>query len=57
MFGSLLKRLAELNTTQDGKSMAMVLEAWPGGRWFRDLGDQQGHLWGVRSGHQAPHVA
>lgn len=46
VFASLLKRLAELNTTQDGKSMAMVLEAWPGGRWFRDLGDQQGHLWG-----------
>ena len=24
----------------------MVLEPWPGGRWFRDLGNQQGHLWG-----------
>ena len=24
----------------------MVLEAWPGGRWFRDLGNGQGHLWG-----------
>ncbi|HEX3702577.1 MAG TPA: hypothetical protein VHU82_04550 [Vicinamibacterales bacterium] len=22
------------------------LEAWPGGRWFRDLGDNTGHLWG-----------
>ena len=26
--------------------MPMVLEQWPGGRWFRDLGHQQGHLWG-----------
>lgn len=26
--------------------LAMTLEAWPGGRWFRDLGDNQGHLWG-----------
>lgn len=24
----------------------MVLEEWPGGRWFRDLGNAQGHLWG-----------
>ena len=24
----------------------MVLERWPGGRWFRDLGDNSGHLWG-----------
>ncbi|MGC4004931.1 MAG: SRPBCC domain-containing protein [Pirellulales bacterium] len=29
-----------------GKPMPMVFEAWPGGRWFRDLGDQSGHLWG-----------
>ena len=26
--------------------MPMVLEARPGGRWFRDLGDDDGHLWG-----------
>ena len=26
--------------------MPMVLEEWPGGRWFRDLGSGQGHLWG-----------
>ncbi len=26
--------------------MPMKLEAWPGGRWFRDLGDGNGHLWG-----------
>ncbi|MGC3967231.1 MAG: SRPBCC domain-containing protein [Pirellulales bacterium] len=28
------------------KPMPMVLEAWPGGRWFRDLGNQAGHFWG-----------
>ena len=26
--------------------MPMMLEPWPGGRWFRDLGDGNGHLWG-----------
>ena len=29
-----------------GKPLAMRLEAWPGGRWFRDLGNNAGHLWG-----------
>lgn len=24
----------------------MVFEALPGGRWYRDLGDNTGHLWG-----------
>jgi uncharacterized protein YndB with AHSA1/START domain len=24
----------------------MVLEARPGGRWFRDLGSDDGHFWG-----------
>ena len=25
--------------------MPFKLEAWPGGRWFRDLGDNNGHCW------------
>ncbi len=27
------------------QQMPMTLEARPGGRWFRDLGDEAGHLW------------
>ena len=27
------------------KDLNMKLEAWPGGRWFRDLGNNTGHLW------------
>jgi hypothetical protein len=30
----------------DGTPMPFVLEGWPGGRWFRDLGENRGHLWG-----------
>jgi hypothetical protein len=30
----------------DGKPFPMVIEPWPGGRWFRDLGEKSGHLWG-----------
>jgi uncharacterized protein YndB with AHSA1/START domain len=26
--------------------MALKLEPWPGGRWYRDLGNNTGHLWG-----------
>jgi hypothetical protein len=26
--------------------LPMILEAWPGGRWYRDLGDGAGHYWG-----------
>jgi uncharacterized protein YndB with AHSA1/START domain len=26
--------------------MPMKIEPWPGGRWYRDLGNQNGHLWG-----------
>jgi len=25
----------------------MVIEPWPGGRWYRDLGNDNGHLWGL----------
>jgi uncharacterized protein YndB with AHSA1/START domain len=46
VFQGLLKRLGEENTSMDGRSLSLVLEPWPGGRWFRDLGGQQGHLWG-----------
>jgi hypothetical protein len=30
----------------DGTPMPFQLEAWPGGRWYRDLGNNAGHLWG-----------
>ena len=30
----------------DGKPFPMKLEAWPGGRWYRDLGNNNGHFWG-----------
>jgi hypothetical protein len=46
-FASLLEQLGPENDTPDGKKMPMKLEAWPGGRWFRDLGDGNGHFWAV----------
>lgn len=43
-FESLLEQLVE-NERSDGTPMPMKLEPWPGGRWYRDLGDNNGHLW------------
>src|SRR3954447_16404750 len=46
VFKGVLHRLGEGNLRPDGQSLQMVLEHWPGGRWFRDLGNGSGHLWG-----------
>jgi uncharacterized protein YndB with AHSA1/START domain len=46
-FAALLEQIGPENDTPDGKAMPMKLEAWPGGRWYRDLGDGNGHFWGV----------
>ena len=45
-FAALLEQLGPGNERPDGTPIAMTLEAWPGGRWFRDLGDGNAHLWG-----------
>ena len=46
VFEGLLNRLSKDNTTPEKKIMPMTLERKPGGRWFRDLGEGVGHLWG-----------
>jgi hypothetical protein len=45
-FAALLEQLGPGNETSDGASLSMKIEAWPGGRWYRDLGNNNGHLWG-----------
>jgi activator of Hsp90 ATPase-like protein len=45
-FEALLEEMGPHNTSGDGKAMPMKIEAWPGGRWYRDLGNNDGHLWG-----------
>ena len=45
-FSALLEQMGPGNETPDGTPLSMTLEAWPGGRWFRDLGQGNGHLWG-----------
>ena len=45
-FATLLEQLGPFGETMEGNSMNMKIEAWPGGRWYRDLGDGNGHFWG-----------
>jgi hypothetical protein len=45
-FAALLEQLGPGGDAPDGKPMPMKIEPWPGGRWFRDLGDGNGHFWG-----------
>jgi hypothetical protein len=45
-FDALLEQLGPANETPDGAPLSMIIEPWPGGRWFRDLGGGTGPLWG-----------
>ncbi|HLJ91045.1 MAG TPA: SRPBCC domain-containing protein [Candidatus Angelobacter sp.] len=45
-FEALLEQLGPEGDTPDGQPFPMKLEPWPGGRWYRDLGGDNGHWWG-----------
>jgi len=45
-FEAMLDELGPDGQMPGGKPFPMKIEAWPGGRWFRDLGNNSGHLWG-----------
>jgi uncharacterized protein YndB with AHSA1/START domain len=53
VFETILEQMGPLNSTPE-KPMPMVLEAWPGGRWFRDLGENNGHFWGTVQAIKSP---
>jgi len=45
-FATLLEQLGEFNQVAADRPLPMKIEPWPGGRWYRDLGENKGHLWG-----------
>jgi uncharacterized protein YndB with AHSA1/START domain len=53
VFETILEQMGPLNSTPE-RPMPMKLEAWPGGRWFRDLGNDTGHFWGVVQAIKVP---
>ena len=54
VFETILEQMGPLNMKPDGVAMPMKLEAWPGGRWYRDLGNNNGHMWGHVQAIRAP---
>ncbi len=45
-FAALLDQIGPYNELQEGKPFPMKIEPFPGGRWYRDLGNDNGHFWG-----------
>src|SRR4030088_2565426 len=45
-FEAMLDTLGPEGQMPGGKPFPMKIEPWPGGRWYRDLGNNTGHLWG-----------
>jgi uncharacterized protein YndB with AHSA1/START domain len=43
---AVLDQMGPKSEMPDGKPFPFKLEAWPGGRLWRDLGNNTGHLWG-----------
>jgi hypothetical protein len=46
-FAALLEELGPSSLLPDGTPMPMKIEPVPGGRWYRDLGNGNGHCWGM----------
>ena len=46
VFQAVLDELGPESQMPDGTPLPFKLEPWPGGRWYRDLGNNAGHFWG-----------
>ena len=53
-FEAVLEELGPEGQMPDGKPFPMKIEPWPGGRWYRDLGNNAGHFWGHRRSSSRP---
>lgn len=45
-FDAVLAEMGPEGQMPDGTPYPMKVEPWPGGRWYRDLWNDAGHLWG-----------
>jgi uncharacterized protein YndB with AHSA1/START domain len=46
VFEAILEQMGPRNEAPGSGPIPMRIEPWPGGRWYRDLGNNTGHLWG-----------
>lgn len=56
VFEGIIAEISEKMHYPDGRSMNMQIERRPGGRWYRNLGDESGHLWGFVQTIKAPEL-
>lgn len=54
-FDAMLEQLGPENETPE-KKMPMKIEPWPGGRWFRDLNNNNGHFWATVQAIKRPEL-
>jgi len=54
VYESLVHQMSEGLLGQDDEAIGLKLEKKPGGRWYRDLGDGKGHLWGFVQSIRTP---
>ncbi len=56
VFEGLIGRLTNLATGSDTPPLNLKLERKPGGRWYRDLGNDTGHFWGFVQSYKPPEL-
>jgi uncharacterized protein YndB with AHSA1/START domain len=54
VFEGLVRHLCEMEGEPGKPGLQLKLERKPGGRWYRDLGNDNGHLWGFVQSIKAP---
>ena len=53
---TLLENMGPLNESPDKELHDLVLEARPGGRWYRDFGGNTGYWWGTVQSIRPPEL-
>src|SRR6476620_3211955 len=53
-FEAMLDELGSEGQMPGGKPFPMKIEPWPGGGWYRDIGNNSPHLWGYVQVIQPP---
>ena len=53
---TVLENMGPLNESPDKELHNLTLEAWPGGRWYRDFGNNRGHWWGTVQSIKPPEL-
>ena len=56
VFEGLIKHLCDMEGEPGKPRLTLKLERKPGGRWYRDLGSDSGHLWGFVQSIKPPQL-